>query len=297
MMNPIHSPGERLRRAVDEERPLQVVGVINAYCAILAQHAGFRALYLSGAGVANASFGLPDLGMTTLSELVEEARRITRVTDLPLLVDADTGFGHRLMIQRTVRELEAAGAAGLHIEDQQASKRCGHRPKKRLVAAQAMAERIEAAAEARSDAKFVIMARTDALAGEGLGAALKRIECYVEAGADMIFPEALENLEQYRTIAQAIEAPVLANLTEFGKTPLFSLTELADAGVALALYPLTAFRAMSAAALEVFTTLRDQGTQQSLLDRLQSRQALYEQLDYERFERLLDEEREDDYDG
>lgn len=287
------SPGKKFRQALKEEHPLQIAGVVNAYCAILAQRAGFRALYVSGAGVANASFGLPDLGMTTLSELVEEVRRITRVSPLPLLVDADTGFGGRLMIGRTVRELEQAGAAGLHIEDQQPAKRCGHRPNKRLVSAAAMCERIEAAAETKSDPDFLVMARTDACAVEGLEPALERAMRYVEAGAEMIFAEALTSLDQYRRMVDAVKVPVLANVTEFGKTPLFSLAELREAGVSLALYPLSAFRAMSAAALKVYAAIKENGTQADLIGHMQTRDDLYACLDYLKYEALLDQEVDD----
>lgn len=282
------TPGGALRAALKEERPLQVAGAINAYAAVLAESAGFRALYLSGAGVANASHGLPDLGMTTLSEVCEEARRLTAATPLPLLVDADTGFGGALMIGRTVRELERAGAAGLHLEDQTAAKRCGHRPGKQLVEAAEMVDRIRAAVDARTDSAFVIMARTDALAVEGLAAAVERACRYREAGADMLFPEALGELDHYRHFAEATGLPVLANLTEFGRTPLFTREELRGAGVALALYPLSAFRAMSAAALRVYRAIREEGTQQGVVDTMQSRDELYRLLGYHAFEERLD---------
>jgi methylisocitrate lyase len=282
------TPGGRLRAALKEERPLQVVGAINAYAAILAEAAGFRTLYLSGAGVANASHGLPDLGMTSLTEVLEEVRRLTAATSLPLLVDADTGFGGALMIGRTVRELERAGAAGLHLEDQVAAKRCGHRPGKALVDAAEMIDRIKAAVDARTDPAYVIMARTDAVAVEGLAAAVERACRYREAGADMLFPEALGALDQYRRFAEATGLPVLANLTEFGRTPLFTLEELRGAGVALALYPLSAFRAMSAAALRVYRTIREEGTQQSVIDIMQSRDELYQLLGYHACEERLD---------
>lgn len=283
------SAGRRLRAAVEQERPLQVVGVINAYCALLAERAGFRALYLSGAGVANAAYGLPDLAVTTLTEVVEEVRRITAVTALPLLVDADTGWGHALMIRRAVGELIRAGAAGLHLEDQVEAKRCGHRGGKQLVSVEAMCARLRSAVEARSDPQFVIMARTDAVAVEGLEAALVRAQRYVEAGADMIFAEACTTLEDYRRFASSLSVPVLANCTEFGRTPLFTREELAQAGVRLVLYPLTAFRAMSAAAWRVFVTLRAQGTQRELLEHLQTRQELYDVLNYHAQEALLDQ--------
>lgn len=282
-----------MREALHKERPLQVVGVINAYCALLAEHAGFHALYVSGAGVANACHGLPDLGLTSLEDLVEEVHRITRICDLPLLVDADTGFGDQAMVERTVQALIAAGAAGMHIEDQQQAKRCGHRPNKQLVSTEAMADRIRTAAAAKTDTEFVIMARTDALASEGLDGALRRMQAYREAGADMLFAEAFTDLEQYRTVTAALDAPLLANLTEFGNTPLFHVDELREAGVALALYPLSAFRAMNAAAEQVYTSIRRQGSQKSLLDRMQSRDELYTHLNYLEYERRLDRETSD----
>lgn len=288
-MNQTSSAGARLRAAIEVEQPLQVVGTINAYCALLAERAGFRALYLSGAGVANASFGLPDLGITTLNDVAADVRRITAASKLPLLVDADTGWGAAFMIGRTVRELTSAGAAGCHIEDQVQAKRCGHRPGKALVSTEEMVDRIKAAVDGRSDDHFVIMARTDALASEGLDAALDRIERYVEAGADMIFPEALTTLEEYKRFAQASVVPILANITEFGKTPLLTVEQLHKAGVRLALYPLSAFRAMSAAALDVYQTLRRDGTQQASLERMQTRDELYEVLGYDEYEQKLDE--------
>ncbi|MCA3747551.1 MAG: methylisocitrate lyase [Rubrobacter sp.] len=282
------SPGARLRRAWSEERPLQVVGVINAYAAILAEGAGFRALYLSGAGVANASYGLPDLGMTNLNDVLCDARRITGVTDLPLLVDADTGFGPALVIERTVREMIRAGVAGIHIEDQVQAKRCGHRPGKELVEPEEMADRVRAAVAAKTDPEFVIMARTDAVAVEGLEAAVERAKLYEEAGADAVFAEAVTGLEDYRRFTEALEVPVLANITEFGKTPLFTTQELAGVGVGLALYPLSAFRAMSAAALRVYRTIREEGTQKGVVEEMQTRQELYEFLGYESYEERLD---------
>jgi methylisocitrate lyase len=283
------TPGQRLRKALDEERPLKVVGTVNAYAALLAERSGFRALYLSGAGVANASYGLPDLGMTTLTDVLTDVRRITAASRLPLLVDADTGWGHAFMIGRTIREMIRAGAAGLHIEDQVAAKRCGHRPGKMLVSPAEMADRIKAAVDARTDPDFVIMARTDALAGEGLDAAIERGCRYREAGADMLFPEALTELSQYRRVADAVGIPVLANITEFGLTPLFTAEELAGAGVSLILYPLSAFRAMSAAALDVYRTIRSDGSQHRVLGRMQSRAELYDILGYHDYERKLDE--------
>jgi len=287
MSNP-PTAGKRFRAALEEENPLQIVDAVNAYSALLAQRAGFRALYLSGAGVANASHGLPDLGVTTLQDVVEDIRRITAATSLPLLVDADTGWGGAFMIARTVRELTKAGAAGLHIEDQVQSKRCGHRPGKELVSAHEMADRILSAVDARADPDFVIMARTDALAAEGIDSALERCLRYVEAGADMIFAEALTNLDEYRRFTKAVSVPVLANITEFGKTPLFTLDELRSAGVRMVLYPLSAFRAMSAAAIKVFSAIREQGTQKDVLNLMQTRQELYEVLDYRAFEEKLD---------
>ncbi|TDJ61911.1 MAG: methylisocitrate lyase [Proteobacteria bacterium] len=288
-MNETSSAGARLRAAIEVEQPLQVVGTINAYCALLAERAGFRALYLSGAGVANASFGLPDLGITTLNDVAADVRRITAASKLPLLVDVDTGWGAAFMIGRTVRELTSAGAAGCHIEDQVQAKRCGHRPGKALVSTEEMVDRIKAAVDGRSDDDFVIMARTDALASEGLNAALDRIERYVETGADMIFPEALTTLDEYKRFAQASAVPILANITEFGETPLLTVEQLRKVGVRLALYPLSAFRAMSAAALDVYQTLRRDGTQQASLKRMQTRDELYEVLGYDEYEQKLDE--------
>lgn len=284
------SPGLRFRQDVDAERPLQVVGVINAYCARLAERAGFRALYLSGAGVANASFGLPDLGMTSLPDVLEDARRITAATDLPLLVDCDTGWGSPLTIARTVREMTRAGVAAIHLEDQVDPKRCGHRPGKQLVSTDVMVNRLKAAVDARSDPDFIIMARTDAAAGEGLDAAIERAARYVEAGADMIFAEALTDAAQYRRFTQALNVPVLANMTEFGRSPLLTVDELKDAGIRLVLYPLTAFRAMSAAAVRAYETVRAKGTQAELLSSMQTREALYDVLDYHSSEARLDRE-------
>jgi len=283
------SAGARFWQALEDERPLQVVGTINAYSALLAGEAGFRAIYLSGAGVANASFGLPDLAMTTLNDVCEDVRRISYASDLPLLVDADTGWGSAFMIGRTMRELIRAGAAGCHIEDQVAAKRCGHRPGKALVEAGEMADRIKAAVDGRTDERFAIMARTDAHAVEGQHAALDRAGQYVEAGADMIFAEALTTLDEYRQFTAAIDVPVLANMTEFGKTPLFTTDELGEAGVTMALYPLSAFRAMSAAAMHVYRTLRSEGTQEPAVERMQSRAELYDVLGYHEYEEKLDE--------
>ncbi len=283
------SSGQRLRAALAAEKPLQVVGAINAFSALLAERAGFRALYLSGAGVANASFGLPDLGITSLNDVCEDVRRITAATDLPLLVDADTGWGGAFNIARTTHDLIRSGAAGMHLEDQVQAKRCGHRPGKALVPAEEMSDRIKAAVDAREDPAFVIMARTDAHAVEGQQAAIDRAQAYVEAGADMIFAEALRTLEEFREFTTKIPVPVLANITEFGQTPLFTVEELGASGISLVLYPLSAFRAMSKAALEVYTELRAKGTQQGVTDRMQTRLELYDVLGYHAYEQKLDE--------
>jgi methylisocitrate lyase len=287
-MSTVSSAGARLRAAIDAEHPLQVVGTVNAYSALLAARAGFRAIYLSGAGVANASFGLPDLGITSLNDVCEDVRRISSATDLPLLVDADTGWGAAFNIARTSRDLIRSGAAGMHLEDQVQAKRCGHRPGKALVSAPEMADRIKAAVDGRTDAAFVIMARTDAHAVEGQAAALERAQRYVEAGADMIFAEALTSLDEYREFTRVVKVPVLANITEFGKTPLFTTRELGDAGVRLVLYPLSAFRAMSRTALEVCGAIRRDGSQQAVIDRMQTRAELYDVLGYHDYERKLD---------
>jgi methylisocitrate lyase len=283
------SAGARFWSALEAERPLQVAGAINAYAALLAERAGFKALYLSGAGVANASFGLPDLGMTSLNDVCEDIRRITGASELPLLVDADTGWGTAFNISRTCAEMTRAGAAGLHIEDQVAAKRCGHRPGKELVDAAEMCDRIKSAVDGRPDPKFVIMARTDAHAVEGQQAAVDRALKYVEAGADMIFAEALATLDEYKQFTKSVKVPVLANITEFGKTPLFTTKELGDAGVRLALYPLSAFRAMSKAAERVYAELRAQGTQKGVLDSMQTRAELYDVLGYLDYEKKLDQ--------
>ena len=283
------SAGERFWQAMENERPLQIAGTVNAYAALLAERAGFRAIYLSGAGVANSSFGLPDLAMTTLTDVCEDIRRITAATELPLLVDADTGWGSAFMIGRTVREMTRAGAAACHLEDQVAVKRCGHRPGKALVDAAEMEDRIKAAVDARPDPKFAVMARTDAHAVEGQAAALERAARYVEAGADLIFAEALTSLDEYREFTRAVDVPVLANLTEFGRTPLFTARELEEAGVRLALYPLSAFRAMAAAAEAVYRAIRAEGTQAGVVERMQTRDELYEVLGYHDYERKLDE--------
>jgi methylisocitrate lyase len=283
------SAGARLRAAVEAERPLQVVGTINAYSALLAQRSGFRAIYVSGAGVANASFGLPDLGMTSLNDVCEDVRRITAASELPLLVDADTGWGGAFNIAKTCKDLIKSGAAGMHLEDQVQAKRCGHRPGKALVPSEEMSDRIKAAVDGRTDPSFVIMARTDAHAVEGQQAALDRAQAYVAAGADMIFAEALTSLEEYKQFTAAIRVPVLANITEFGKTPLFSTTELGSVGVRLVLYPLSAFRAMSNAALAVYGALRKDGTQKNVMDLMQTRTELYDVLGYNEYEKKLDE--------
>jgi methylisocitrate lyase len=284
------SPGARFRQALREERPLQVIGAICAYHARLAQRTGYKALYLSGGGVAAGSLGLPDLGISNLDDVLIDVRRITDVCELPLLVDCDTGFGASAFnVGRTVRSLIKAGAAATHIEDQVGAKRCGHRPGKELVSAEEMCDRIKAAVDARTDAQFAIMARTDSLAGEGLEAALVRAAKYAAAGADMIFPEAVTELAQYRKFVDAVKVPVLANITEFGKTPLFTLDELRSAGVAIALYPLSAFRAMNRAALAVYQSVRHEGTQKDVLATMQTRDELYDYLDYHAYERKLDE--------
>jgi methylisocitrate lyase len=283
------SAGARFWAALEQERPLQVAGTVNAYSALLAEKAGFKAIYVSGAGVANASFGLPDLGITSLNDVCEDVRRITAATEVPLLVDADTGWGAAFNIARTTADLIRSGAAGMHLEDQVAAKRCGHRPGKALVSTGEMADRIKAAVDARSDVEFVIMARTDAHAVEGQHAAVERALAYVEAGADMIFAEALATLGEYREFTAAVDVPVLANITEFGKTPLYTVDELKGTGVALVLYPLSAFRAMSQAALAVYAELRRAGTQKAILDRMQTRAELYEVLGYHEYEQKLDE--------
>ncbi len=289
-MNPnpkIFSAGANFRKALKRERPLQIAGTINAYCALLAERAGFRAIYLSGAGVANASYGFPDLGVTTLENILEDVRRITGATKLPLLVDADTGWSNP---RKTVREMIRAGAAGIHLEDQVETKRCGHRPNKQLVGCDEMIARIKSAVAGKTDLDFVVMARTDAVAGEGLERGIARACAYRDAGADMIFAEALTDLSQYKQFSEAVKIPVLANITEFGKTPLYTTEELAAAKVSLALYPLSAFRAMSAAALNAYRTIRSRGTQKDLLPQMQTRAELYEILNYEACEKKLDDQ-------
>ena len=283
------SPGALLRQAVKENNPLQVVGTVNAYSAIMAEKIGHKAIYLSGGGVAACSFGTPDLGITTLKDVLEDACRITDASSLPLLVDIDTGWGGAFNIARCIREMERANAAGVHIEDQVMQKRCGHRPNKAIISKDEMIDRVKAAVDARQDDSFVIMARTDALAVEGMESAIDRALACVEAGADMIFPEAMIELQQYQQFADAVGVPVLANITEFGSTPLFTVDELASAGVQLALYPLSAFRAASLAALKVYETILNDGTQQASIEDMQTRMELYDFLDYHSYEQKLDE--------
>ena len=290
----IHSKGKQFRALVQNHKPLQVLGVINAYAAMLAETAGAKAIYLSGAGVANASYGLPDLGMTSLADVLTDVRRITEASTLPLLVDVDTGWGNAFNIARTVKLMEKSGVAAIHMEDQQAAKRCGHRPNKAIVSQHEMGDRIKAAVDAREDPDFVIMARTDALAKEGIEAALERSLFYVEMGADMIFPEALTTIEQYQRFTTALSVPVLANITEFGQTPLLTRDELKQAGVGLILYPLSAFRAMSLAALNTYQAIIQKGTQKSVLETMQTRDALYDVLKYCDFEKKIDQFRENE---
>lgn len=285
----LHSPGLAFRAALTKENPLQIVGTINANHALLAQRAGYQAIYLSGGGVAAGSLGLPDLGISTLDDVLTDIRRITDVCPLPLLVDADIGFGSSAFnVARTVKSISKAGAAALHIEDQIGAKCCGHRPNKAIVSKEEMVDRIRAAVDARTDPNFVIMARTDALAVEGLEAAIDRAQAYVEAGADMLFPEAITELEMYRQFADAVQVPILANITEFGATPLFTTDELRSANVAMALYPLSAFRAMNRAAEKVYNVLRQEGTQKNVIDIMQTRNELYESINYYQFEEKLD---------
>ena len=283
------TPGQRFRDAVIEESPLQVIGAINANHALLAQRAGFKAIYLSGGGVAAGSLGLPDLGITGLEDVLIDVRRITDVCDLPLLVDVDTGFGASAFnVARTVKSMIKAGAAAIHIEDQVGAKRCGHRPNKEIVTQQEMVDRIKAAVDARTDDSFVIMARTDALAVEGLNSALDRAAACVEAGADMVFPEAITELDMYKLFAERVNAPILANITEFGATPLFTVDELRTANVGLVLYPLSAFRAMNKAAENVYNAVRRDGTQKNVIDTMQTRMELYDRINYHAFEQSLD---------
>ena len=283
------SAGKKFREALASESPLQVVGTINAYTAIMAESVGYKSIYLSGAGVANASHGLPDLGMTSLNDVLEDVRRITAATSLPMLVDIDTGWGGAFNISRTVTEMIKAGAAGVHIEDQVAQKRCGHRPNKEIVSRDEMRDRIKAAVDGKIDPDFIIMARTDALAVVGLDEVIERAILCQQAGADAIFAEAMTDLDMYKQVVSAVNIPVLANITEFGSTPCFNSQQLASAGIAMALYPLSAFRAMNKAALNVYQTLRDQGTQESVIDTMQTRVELYDFLGYHEYENKLDE--------
>lgn len=283
------TPGMRFRNALQAEKPLQIIGTINAYAAMMAEQVGFKALYISGAGVANYSYGLPDLGITSLDNVLEDVRRITSVTPLPVLVDIDTGWGGAFNIARTIQQMIKAGVAAVHIEDQVQAKRCGHRPNKAVVPIEEMVDRIKVAVDAKTDPSFVIMARTDAIANEGLQAGIDRANQYIEAGADMIFAEAITKLEDYQQFTKAVKAPVLANITEFGVTPMFTIEELKKVGIAMVLYPLSAARAMQKAALEVFRTIREKGTQQPVLDLMQPRKELYEFLKYHDYENKLDE--------
>jgi len=284
------SAGANFRKAVSEEKPLQVIGAICAYHALLAKRTGYKAIYLSGGGVAAGSLGMPDLGISNLDDVLIDVRRITDVCDLPLLVDVDTGFGSSAFnVSRTTRSLIKAGAGAMHMEDQVGAKRCGHRPNKELVSGDEMCDRIKAAVDGRTDPSFVIMARSDAIANEGFEPALERMKKYVEAGADMIFPEAVTDLVQYRKVVDTVKVPVLANITEFGKTPLFSLEELRSTGVSIALYPLSAFRAMNQAALNVYKSVKKDGTQKNVVGTMQSRDDLYDYLNYHSYEKKLDE--------
>lgn len=283
------SQGAKFRAAYTDESPLQIPGTINAYTALMAEQVGYKAIYLSGGGVANASFGLPDLGMTSLNDVLEDVRRITAATEVPLLVDIDTGWGGAFNIARTIRDMTAAGAAAVHIEDQVAQKRCGHRPNKAIVSIAEMVDRIKAAVDAKTDADFVVMARTDALSVDGFNAAVDRAGAFAEAGADAIFAEAMTEIDMYESIVGAAGIPVLANLTEFGQTPLYTTEELAGVGIAMALYPLSAFRAMNKAALNVYKEIREQGTQAAVVDTMQTRMELYDFLGYHEYEKKLDQ--------
>lgn len=284
------SPGARFRKALNDNKPLQIVGTINAYAAMMAEKVGHQAIYLSGGGVANASYGLPDLGMTSMNDVVEDVRRITAATDLPLLVDIDTGWGGAFNIARTIREMERAGAAAVHIEDQVAQKRCGHRPNKEIVSKEEMVDRIKAAADARVDEDFFIMARTDSFQKEGLDAAIDRAKACIEAGADGIFAEAVTELEHYEAFSKALgDVPILANITEFGATPLYNRKELGEAGAAMVLYPLSAFRAMNKAAVTVYENILEKGDQKDVVDLMQTRMELYDFLNYHDFEQKLDQ--------
>ena len=288
-MNAKVSQGKKLKQAISENAPLQIVGTVNAYSSLLAEKKGHKAIYLSGGGVAASSMGLPDLGITTLQDVLIDVERITSVCELPLLVDADTGWGGAFNISRMVKSMITSGAAGIHIEDQVEQKRCGHRPNKELVSSEEMQNRIKAGVDAKTDSDFMIMARTDAIANEGLDSALGRAVSYVEAGADAIFAEAITEIEDYKKFSENLNVPILANITEFGKTPLFSKEELKEAGVDMILYPLSAFRAMSKAAEGVYSEILEKGTQQDLIDRMQTRDELYEVLDYHTFEKKLDD--------
>ena len=288
-MNIKISQGNKLKQAISENTPLQIVGTVNAYSSLLAEKKGHKAIYLSGGGVAASSMGLPDLGITTLQDVLIDVERITRVCELPLLVDADTGWGGAFNISRMVKSMITSGAAGIHVEDQVEQKRCGHRPNKELVTSEEMQNRIKAAADAKTDSDFMIMARTDAIANEGLDSALDRAASYVEAGANAIFAEAVSEIEDYKKFSDNLNAPILANITEFGKTPLFSKEELKGAGVDMILYPLSAFRAMSKAAEGIYSEILEKGTQQDLIDKMQTRDELYEVLDYHTFEKKLDD--------
>lgn len=289
-----HSPGKKFRLLVEQHKPLPVAGAINAYCAMLAEKSGLQALYLSGAGVANASYGLPDLGMTSLANVLEDVSRITEASSLPLLVDIDTGWGHVFNIARSIKLLEKAGVAAVHIEDQALAKRCGHRPNKTIVSLEEMGDRIKACVDARKDPNFVIMARTDAYAAEGMQAVIERAQYCVELGADMVFPEAMQTREEYAEFTRHMRVPVLANITEFGKTPLFTREALAEVGISLILYPLSAFRAMSFAAMRVYHAIQSQGSQQSQIEQMQTRNELYDILNYQAYESKLDELKENE---
>ena len=288
-MNIKISQGKKLNQAISENSPLQIVGTVNAFSALLAEKKGHKAIYLSGGGVAASSMGLPDLGITTLQDVLIDVERITRVCELPLLVDADTGWGGAFNISRMVKSMITSGAAGIHMEDQVEQKRCGHRPNKELVSSEEMQNRIKAASDAKTDTDFMIMARTDAIANEGLDSALTRAASYVEAGANAIFAEAISEIEDYKKFSENLNVPILANITEFGKTPLFSKEELKDVGVDMILYPLSAFRAMSKAAEGIYSEILEKGTQQDLIDKMQTRDELYEVLDYHTFEKKLDD--------
>lgn len=284
----MESSGEKFRKLVNENKPLQIVGTVNAYSAIMADKVGHQAIYLSGGGVAASSLGVPDLGITSLADVLEDAKRITQVTSLPLLVDADTGWGGAFNIARCVREMINSGVAAIHIEDQVSQKRCGHRPNKAIVSTNEMIDRIKSAVDAKTDSNFVIMARTDALAIEGMESAIDKAKAFVEAGADMIFPEALSSIEQYKEFSDSLSVPILANITEFGKTPLYSKTELYEVGVDMILYPLSAFRAMSNAALNVYQHILKDGHQRNVIESMQTREELYDFLDYHQYEKQLD---------